>query len=244
MKKERSKNIRIDIALLIALFSMEALIIFLLTPLYTAFVTNYLYKNTLAPTAMRYGIDLFDTLVRSVGFTTVAAAIFMNVKKKNCIAVYAGAICFRLVGNILMSLFLYRSLELNEIIMALNVLLIDSLIFICAIFIANFFKKRKAVLTINENGFVNKVNVFKKHKFLTPMIPCLLGMSALLSLVKIVTRTVGLIQGYFENLLSTLVGFCADVLVLPIAFLAGGGFLIFLYKKNEAKKAIAKIYDN
>ncbi len=252
MKKESYNNVRMDVSLAFALFGMESLILFLLTPLYTAFVTNVIYSGTVLPDIIRFFIDLLDTLIRSVGFAALTVAMLMKLKLVKYFLIYGGAILFRAGCALLVSLILYRSLKPEEVYMALTVLLIDVVLLFVVFFMARIMMSKREKKTADPSiakvsgiaKILDKFNIYKKYTAISPMFPYLFSIGALLAIVKIATRTIGLVQEYFGSIFATVLGFCTDILVLPIAFLAGGGFLIMLYRRNERKKAISKLYEN
>jgi len=257
MKKTESKNIRLDLYMFALTFGVQAIISFILTPIYSVFAADYIYRATIFTDIIRTLIDVFDVAAMTVGFSILAVAAFMGHKKFKYVIIYLGAVLFRRLGSIATTLIINHALEFDEIMMSLSVFALDIVLLLTTLLIVILFSRsyRKSLAMSSDEPIlfnadavktdISKLYPFKKiysrHNMLQV---CLLTIGILLSAVKLISRTFAIIIESTESVMLTIGGYVGDVLIIIISYAISCFLLSWLYGRNEKKKALQKIYED
>lgn len=264
MKKTKSKHIRLDLAMLILVFGINAIIIFAITPVRTVY--------GLADTTPQWFNDLLTAvstvliaLAMTSGFTIIAAAFFMNAEKKyKLFLVYIGGLVFNRVMLFVTSFLTYKLLNelptrpdlfaelfMDQIFNTINVFIWDILFLLAAVLICKYFAKKQAEITstirkasvlLNDTDKVKKANaVFPFNKFYLPknnLQYCLLAIALLFAGLNIIIRTVDIISnGLPESIPGLIGGYATDIVIFVIVYVFAGFLLTTLYKLDQKRKA-------
>lgn len=264
MNKTNSKHIRLDLCMLILVFGINALIIFLITPIRTVYgmsATTPPWFNDLLTTIS----VILETAAMTSGFSILAVVYFMDIKKKyKYFLVYVGGLVFKRIALFGTSFLTYRLLDelpekpadfaeffMDQIFMSLEVFLWDCLFLLAVALICYFFAKKQA----EKNALQKKVSSllndetpaasagvpypFKKIYSIGNLLQsCLLVIAILFAGINIVIRTSGLIVfGATESIPSIIGGYATDILLFVISYALACFLITSLNKLNGRRIA-------
>ncbi len=254
MKKNSSKHIRLDLVLLIITFGLHTAIELTLS-VNSILWTDTLYRDTIFPDILTSLQSLLEMAVISAGLSVLAVVFFMGLKKLPCILVYSGALVYRRLLAMGITLIINGEIALDDIFMSLLSLLLDMLTLLVAILIIYLFSKnyrRRAAMATKASALfgdaVEKPDLSEIYPFTkiygkgNPLQGCLLALGILLSAVKLITRTVALFVSVPESILLTVGGYASDLLIVVISYALSCLLLSVLYSQNEKRLAIKKLY--
>ena len=253
---KNNRYLKMGIIMAALLFLFHTLIFAILTPIYEACLSDIAIPDFLC-NILRGVIDVFDTAVRTVGFTVLTVIFFMNYEKKmGYIGIYLGALAFRYIGAIVMSYIFNHSIMFDEIFMSVSSLILDAFFLAVAVLIIYLFarahhrrspiRQKSSKKADNSKKFYTLRTIFNKYKHL-PL--CMLAMGLFLTFIKLANRTVALFNqsfteefDYTGGTLSTVIGFVVDIHTFIISFAIACLLINSLYKRYERKKAVKELF--
>lgn len=254
MKKNSSKHIRLDLVLLIITFGLHTVIELTLT-VNSILWTDTLYRDTVFPDILNALQSLLEMAVISAGLAVIATVFFMGLKKLSCILIYSGALVYRRILAIGITLIINGEIALDDIFMSLSSLLLDALILAVAVFIIRLFSRNYRLRTAMAakasalfGDTIEKPELSVIYPFTkifgkgNPLQGCLLALGVLLSAVKLITRTIALFVSLPDSILLTVGGYASDLLIVIISYALSCLLLSVLYSQNEKRLAIKKLY--
>ena len=252
MKSKKAEHLRLDIIMLILTFGIQTLMEILLT-VNSILSTNVLYMDTVFPDIAVTAVSVLEIAAMSVGFSIICAAFFMGKKKAPFLLIYAGAALYRrlLAAGITL---LIGSLAIEDILMSVSIFVLDLAVLAFAAVIASIFatKYRRTSAAYGPSTLftdkelktdIDPIYPFKKLYGKGNLLQSsLLSIGILLSAVKVISRTVGLIIAAPDNILMTVGSYVGDILIVVISYAISCLLLSVLYGQNEKRKAMRILY--
>ena len=261
--KNNKKNLRLDIVMLIMLFTFTVITVFVITPIRTVY--------GLQSTTPQWFTDILTTLSTTIftlsmmtGFSLIAVTYFMNsAKKYRVFLVYIGNLIFMRLSLFATSYFTNMLLDelpedpkkfaeffSDEIYMSIEIFVWDLIFLLAAFIVIKIFYKvyeKKAVTSHEESLLLNdkapemKVTDLIHFKKLSTLSVCFLTLSLLFSANNITVRTIGLVLEHAEqNVFGIIGGYATDIFLSAIALIFACFLITVLYKMNQKKKEKAE----
>lgn len=254
MKRNSSEHIRLDIIMLIITFGAQSLMEIILT-VNSILSTDILYMETLFPDILTTAVSILEIAAMSAALSIICAALFMGKKLLPFFLIYTGSVLYRRLLAVGITL-LIGDLAIEDLFMSLSVFILDLALLAVAIIIINSLAikyRRRHVADENASSLFSddtlKTDVSPVYPFTkifsksNPLQCAILAIGILLSAVKLISRTVGIIIIPPEALLMTVAGYLGDLLIVVVAYAVSCLTLSVLYSQNEKRKAMRILYN-
>lgn len=253
MKRKNTEHIRLDIIMFILTFGFQTLMEIILT-VNSILSADVLYLDTIFPNIANTVVSILEVGAMSVGLSMICAALFMGKKRFPYLTIYAASIFYRRILALAMTM-LVGTLAIEDILMSVSVFILDITVLTIATVLISLFanKYRRVALENKDASALFDENALKTHVY--PVYPfkkiygkgnhlqsALLSIGILLSAVKIVSRTVGIIIAAPESILMTVGGYMSDLLIVVVSYAISCLLLSVLYGENEKRKAMRILY--
>ena len=253
MKRKNTEHIRLDIIMLILTLGLQTLMEIILT-VNSILSADVLYLDTIFPDIANTAVSILEIGAMSVGLSIICAALFMGKKRFPYLPIYTTGIFYRRILALAMTM-IVGTVSVEDILMSVSVFILDiTVLTIATVLISAFANKyrrdslenKDASALFDENALkthVAPVYPFKKiYGKGNPLQSALLSIGILLSAVKIVSRTAGIIIAAPESILMTVGGYASDLLIVVVSYAISCLLLSVLYGENEKRKAMRVLY--
>ena len=253
MKRKGSAHIRLDIIMLIITFGAQTLMEIILT-VNSILSTDILYMDTVFPDVMTTAVSVIEVAAMSAALSIICAALFMGIRLLPFFLIYSAAVLYRRLLAVGITL-LIGDLALEDLFMSLSVILLDIVLLGIAVIIIKYLAGKYRLHHATEETAsalftdgtlktdIRPIYPFTKlFKWSNLLQRALLSIGILLSSVKLISRTVGLIIYPTEDLLMTVAGYAGDLIIVIISYAVSCLVLSLIYGQNEKRKAMKLLY--
>ena len=255
MKKQNTQHIRLKLIMIGLTLGVQTLIEILMS-VNSILSTDIIYYESIFPDIFNTAVSILEIAAMSIGLSFIATALFMGKRSLQYALIFAGAVLYRRIFALGITLLLNGSLELDDILMSISVFLLDLAVLIAALIICNLFAKKyrrnlaylpneTALFGEESNGTcVSPVYPFQKIYGKDNLLQgCLLSIGILLSAVKVITRTFGLFIAAPDSIMLTVGGYIGDIVIIALSYAISCLLLSVLYGENEKRKAMHILYN-